>query len=146
MVRYVKTRRLSLECCREKELRKFPALKSMFLSRVQEGFADNGRFSGDNSQYLNQFSMSSTVKNIESSSSSFVFFLTCRIELSGLKTVQNQKNIVRTSKHILLTLNYKQFLKVFRMLAPFNKTTYEFGDNIQFYIKANHFVCVCLLI
>ena len=34
MVRYVKTRWLSLKCCYDKKLRKFPALKSIFLSIV----------------------------------------------------------------------------------------------------------------
>ena len=62
MARYVKTRWLSLERCCDKELREFPTLKSMFLSRVQGGLLDNGRLSGDNGEYLNQFSMSSTVK------------------------------------------------------------------------------------
>ena len=64
---------LSLDPCCDKELRKFPGLKSMFLSRVQGGLVNNGRLSGDNGEYLNQFLISSTVKTIESSSSSFVF-------------------------------------------------------------------------
>ena len=83
MVRCEKTRWLSLERCCDKELRKFPSLKSMFFSRVQDGLVDNGRLSRDNGEYLNQFLMSSTVKNIESSSRSFLFFMAYRMELSG---------------------------------------------------------------
>ena len=96
MIRYLKTRWLSLERCCDKESHKFPALKSMLLSRVQGEFVDNGRLSGDNGRNLNQFLTSSTVKNIESSSGSFVFFMAYRMELSGKKIVQNRKNIVRT--------------------------------------------------
>ena len=58
---------LSLEHCCDKELHKIPALKSMFLSHVQGGVVDNGQFFADSGDYLNQFPMSSIVKNIESS-------------------------------------------------------------------------------
>ena len=111
-----------MRCC-GKELLKSHALKSVFLSRVQGGLVDNGRFSGDNDEYLNQLSMSSTVKNIESSSNFFVFFIEYIIELGRW----NRKNIVRTSKPIFLTLKYERLLKDFRMLtslqvrAPFKE-------------------------
>ena len=39
----------------------------MFLSHVQGGVVDNGQFFADSGDYLNQFPMSSIVKNIESS-------------------------------------------------------------------------------
>lgn len=41
-VRYVKTRWLSLEQCCNKEVKKLPALKSMFLSRVEKETIDKG--------------------------------------------------------------------------------------------------------
>ena len=44
IIRYVKTRWLSLEKCCDKEIRKFPALRSMFLSRTHGGMEDDGRF------------------------------------------------------------------------------------------------------
>ena len=46
-VRYVKTRWLSLEQCCDKEVRKFPALKSMFLSRVEKEVIDKGQHDED---------------------------------------------------------------------------------------------------
>ena len=42
LVRYVKIRWLSLEQCCNKEIKKFPALKSIFLSRVEKEFIDRG--------------------------------------------------------------------------------------------------------
>lgn len=46
MARYLKAKWLPLECSRDKELREFPALKSMFLSRAQCGIVDSERLSG----------------------------------------------------------------------------------------------------
>ena len=43
IVRYIKTRWLSLEHCCNKEVKKFPALKSMFLSRAEKETIDRGK-------------------------------------------------------------------------------------------------------
>lgn len=65
------------------------------------------------------------VKNIKSSSISFVFSMASRIKLSESKTVQNRENIVRTSKPIFFTLNYQRLLKVLTTPAPVKKIAYE---------------------
>ena len=41
-MRYIKTYWLSLQRCCNKEVKKYPALKSMFLSRVEKETIDKG--------------------------------------------------------------------------------------------------------
>ena len=45
-MRYVKTRWLSLQQCCDKEIKKYPDLKSKFLSRVEKETIDKGNSSG----------------------------------------------------------------------------------------------------
>ena len=49
-MRYVKTRWLSLQQCYDKEVKKYPALKSMFLSWVEKETIDKGNSSDETNE------------------------------------------------------------------------------------------------
>ena len=93
-VKYVKTQWLPLEQCCSKEIKKFPALKSMFLSRVEKEVIDRvifGQTDASGRKHSTKFKRPKDAIGLFNNRGTPVFLCICFIDIHQLQSVSSKR-------------------------------------------------------